>query len=313
MTSVAMAPSPAGRHLAAAVDERPALTVADLSHDFGPVEVLSRISLRVAAGEIVALIGPSGCGKTTLLNLCAGLLNMQSGRIDNPFVAQACMFQRPRLLPWKTALANIAIGLAARGMSRTRREERARALAHRLGLTDRDLERFPHQLSGGMQSRVALARALVIDPPLLLLDEPFSALDIGLKEELYALLLAHLAEHAPAALLVTHDLSEALRLSDQILAMAPEPGRIVGRFAIDMPRTGRNAAWVHHNTALLLTQPAIREAFALPSAAGAVTSASGSAQEEDPPEGLWRATSAASIRPLTPAPIVTHPRAGPRC
>src|SRR5690606_15131119 len=128
----------------------------------------------------------------------------------------ACMFQRPRLLPWKTALANIGIGLAAAGVRREARDRRARALARRLGLTERDLERFPHQLSGGMQSRVALARALAIDPELLLLDEPFSALDIGLKEELYLLLLEHLAERAPATLVVTHDLSEALRLSDRI-------------------------------------------------------------------------------------------------
>lgn len=310
MTPASIASQPAGERLARMGCDRPALVVDDLSHDFGPVEVLSRVSLRVEAGEIVALIGPSGCGKTTLLNLCAGLLTAHAGRVANPFAAQACMFQRPRLLPWKTALANIGIGLAAAGARPDARDRQARVLAHRLGLTDRDLERFPHQLSGGMQSRVALARALVIDPELLLLDEPFSALDIGLKEDLYLLLLQHLAERAPATLVVTHDLSEALRLSDRILAMAPEPGRIVGRFSIDMPRAGRDAAWVHHNTALLLADPAIREAFALPPVRSA-----NRLPDAGPAAGVLPDSPVAqsSICSLPASPVATTARGGPRC
>ncbi|MFA7666425.1 MAG: ATP-binding cassette domain-containing protein [Burkholderiaceae bacterium] len=287
-----------------------ALVVDDVSHAFGPLEVLSRVSLRVAAGEIVALIGPSGCGKSTLLNLSAGLLHLQSGRIDAPFPSQACMFQRPRLLPWKTARANIGIGLAAAGMARAERDARAGQLAGRLGLNARDLDCFPHQLSGGMQSRVALARALVIDPALLLLDEPFSALDIGLKEELYTLLLEHLAERSPATLVVTHDLSEALRLSHRILVMAPEPGRIVGHFEIERPRARRDADWVYRNLVALQADPAVRQAFGLPEARPAEPWAAAEATDEA------RAISpapASSIRAL-PTPAATGSAlSGPRC
>ena len=284
------------------------LLLTGVDHAFGPVEVLSNIDLRLDPGEIVALIGPSGCGKSTLLNLCAGLLYPRSGRVENGFATQACMFQRPRLLPWKTALANIGLGLAAAGTGRVERDRRARELGHRLGLDDRDLACFPHQLSGGMQSRVALARALAIDPPLLLLDEPFSALDIGLKEELYALLLEHVARRSPAALIVTHDLAEALRLSDRILAMAPEPGRIVGRFQVNAPRQARDASWVHRNTAALLAEPAIRLAFGLPENKGETTP-----QATSLAEPFLAPQSGASIVALPVAAGGSRPGAGPRC
>jgi len=212
----------------------------------------------------VALVGPSGCGKTTLLHLCAGLLHVREGSIDNGFSSQAFMFQQPRLLPWKTALDNIALGLAAVGMARAERERRAHELALRLGLSAVDLDRFPHQLSGGMQSRVSLARALVLEPQLLLLDEPFSALDVGLREELYRLLLAHLAARRMGVLMITHDLMEAVRLSDEILVMAPRPGRVVGRFTLALAPGRRDEAWIHRNTARLMQQAVVRASFGLP-------------------------------------------------
>lgn len=242
----------------------PALRVRRLHHAFARHEVLDGVDLDLEAGQIVALVGPSGCGKTTLLHLCAGLLHVREGSIDNGFSSQAFMFQQPRLLPWKTALDNIALGLAAVGMARAERERRARELALRLGLSAVDLDRFPHQLSGGMQSRVSLARALVLEPQLLLLDEPFSALDVGLREELYRLLLAHLAARRMGVLMITHDLMEAVRLSDEILVMAPRPGRIVGRFTLALAPERRDEAWIHRNTARLMQQAVVRASFGLP-------------------------------------------------
>ncbi|MFA7505351.1 MAG: ATP-binding cassette domain-containing protein [Burkholderiaceae bacterium] len=254
-------PNPASPGPAASAGPR--LEVRGLEHAFALRPVLEDIALDVAAGEVLALVGPSGCGKTTLLHLCAGLLQVRSGRLDNDFARPACMFQQPRLLPWKPALDNIALGLKAAGIGRAEREARARALGLRLGLVEDDLGKFPHQLSGGMQSRVALARALVLEPDLLLLDEPFSALDIGLKTELYGLLLEHMRERTMGVLMITHDLMEAVRLSDTILVMTPSPGRIARRFAIDRPAMQRDDAFVHRVTASLLQDPVVRKCFDL--------------------------------------------------
>lgn len=255
----------------------PRLTVRGVHHAFARREVLAGINVVVDGGQVVALVGPSGCGKTTLLHLCAGMLRPSEGLIENGFATPACMFQQPRLLPWKTALDNIALGLAARGDGRARREDRARELALRLGLGHADLAKYPHELSGGMQSRVALARALAIEPDLLLLDEPFSALDIGLREELYALLLAHLAARPMGVLMITHDLMEAVRLSDRILVMATDPGRIAARFELGTPASGRDSDWIHAATAQLLRRPIVRACFGLPAPAETSPRAAGSA------------------------------------
>ena len=248
----------------------PRLELQGISHRFGPERVVENIDLRLDAGRCAALVGPSGCGKTTLLRIAAGLLEPESGTICNGFETSACVFQEPRLLPWRRAAANIALGLEAQGRSRRFRSARAAALAQRVGLEPEALERYPHELSGGMRQRVALARAITIEPDLLLLDEPFSALDIGLRFDLQNLLLAELRQRGTAALLVTHDLGEALRLADELIVLRPEPGRIVQRRSLQMPRSQRDGAWRSARLAELLADPAVATAFGLPARAQAV-------------------------------------------
>jgi NitT/TauT family transport system ATP-binding protein len=240
------------------------LVVEGLSHAFGVRTVLEVVGFTLAAGRTLALVGPSGCGKTTALHLVAGLAARQAGHIDNGFARPACVFQQPRLLPWKTALQNIALGLKALGTGRAERERRARELALRMGLANADLALYPSALSGGMQSRVALARALAIEPDLLLLDEPFAALDIGLRTELHALLRAEQRGRGVAMLLITHDLAEAVKLADEICVMATAPGRVVWRWRLARDHAARDEAWVAATAAQLLAAPAVREAFGLP-------------------------------------------------
>lgn len=243
------------------------LTISALNHRFGYQHVLEEIDMQVADGETVALVGPSGCGKTTLLNLAAGLLSPWEGRIASSFTRPAMMFQQPRLLPWKRTGDNIALGLKALGMPRADRDRRAAELAARMGLTEDDLDKYPGALSGGMQSRAALARAFAVQPDLLLLDEAFSALDIGLKSELYTLLSRERAAAGSAVLMITHDLMEAVRLADRILVMCGSPGRIVAQHRIGTPVAERDESWVFAHTAEFIRWPDIRAAFALPALA----------------------------------------------
>lgn len=249
------------------------LRLSGVGHAFGPRAVLEGVDLAVSRGQTVALVGPSGCGKTTLLHLVAGLLPLREGRIANRFASVACMFQQPRLLPWKTARENVALGLKARGVARGERTRRADELGQRLGLSAEDMAKFPHELSGGMQSRVALARALVLDPQLLLLDEPFVSLDIGLKAELYALLAEHQASRGMAVLMITHDLMEAVRLSNRILVMVADPGRIARRLVLRGDPARRDDDWVYRSTAALLRDEVVRLSFGLQKTQGAAAAA----------------------------------------
>ena len=242
----------------------PLLQLQDVHHRYGPVEVLHGVDLVLPPARLLALLGPSGCGKTTLLHLAAGLIDPHEGQVQRATDSLSVLFQQPRLLPWKTTLANIALPLRAAGLARPRALREAAAMAAAVGLDRRAQEAWPLQLSGGMQSRAALARALAVQPALLLADEPFAALDIGLKAQMHELLLAHAARHGMAVLMITHDPAEAVRLAHEVLVMAAEPGRVVARFEPPGHPARRSEAAVLEATAALLALPAVRGAFGLP-------------------------------------------------
>jgi NitT/TauT family transport system ATP-binding protein len=200
----------------------------------GDVIALTEVELTVAAGEFVSLIGPSGCGKSTLLRLIADLDTATTGeleifgkpaskaRVDQDY---GIAFQQAGLLPWRTVGGNIALPLELHGMAKPARSARVAELAELVGLTD-FIDRYPDQLSGGMQQRVAIARALAEQPRLLLMDEPFGALDEMTREYLQAELARIAAETGAAVVFVTHSIPEAVFLSDRVVVMSPRPGRI---------------------------------------------------------------------------------------
>jgi sulfonate transport system ATP-binding protein len=203
-------------------------------------EALRGVDVRVGEGEIVAILGGSGCGKTTLLRLIAGLDEASSGtievdgqRLDGPHPTVSAVFQEPRLLPWLTTAANIAFG--GRRLARAEREARVEVLLGRVGLGGYG-GRWPRELSGGQQQRIAIARALIGRPGVLLLDEPFSALDPFTRASLHGLVLDLWRELGPAVLMVTHDIEEAVVLADRIVVMRPHPGRVQETLGVDLPR-----------------------------------------------------------------------------
>lgn len=249
--------------MAGKIMQRTALSISHLGHSFGPQKVLDDISFELPKGDVVAVVGPSGGGKTTLLHLCAGMLEVEEGNIHNPFDRVAFAFQEPRLLPWQTARDNIAFGLKAAGVKKAERWKMAEDVALKFGLDMQALDKFPKDLSGGMRQRVSFARALITHPELFFLDEPFSALDIGLKQELQQILIEENRTHKLSILFITHDLMEAVRLSNQIVLLAGEPGRIVKRYHIDRPQHERNNHFVYETTANMLADPCIVETFGL--------------------------------------------------
>lgn len=201
---------------------------------------LSGIDLSVAEGEIVVVVGASGCGKTTLVRLLAGLERAERGQlrldgepIDGPHPRIGVVFQEPRLFPWLTVADNVGFGLA--GLSAPRRRERVDAALGRVGLANHG-SRWPRELSGGQAQRVAIARALAAEPELILLDEPFSALDPDTRAGLQDHVAELMADGRGAILLVTHDVDEAAVLADRVVVLAPHPGRIAQVIRIDAPR-----------------------------------------------------------------------------
>ncbi|PWK61302.1 ABC transporter ATP-binding protein [Aminobacter sp. AP02] len=204
--------------------------------------VLRHVSFDVREGEIVSLIGESGCGKTTLLRIIQGLIRLDAGavKVDGQTVTKpgpdrGFVFQQASLLPWRSARANVEFGLELQGVPAASRRDQAQKLLRLVGL-ETSGEQFPHQLSGGMQQRIGLARALAIDPSILLMDEPFSALDAQTREELQGELLRIQRETGKTIIFVTHDLDEAIYLSNRVFVLGAKPGRV--KKIIDVPFTG---------------------------------------------------------------------------
>ncbi|MCL5733980.1 MAG: ATP-binding cassette domain-containing protein [Actinobacteria bacterium] len=188
---------------------------------FDSLEVFRDLSLHVADNQIVGVVGPSGSGKTTLLKLVAGMVQADEGTIAVDPGAIGYVFQEPRLLPWRTSLDNVAATLRARGWEKTEARERAAAWIERVGLKGFE-DYHPAELSGGMAQRVSIARAFAVDPRVLLLDEPFSNVDLALKDSLMEILQRIIREGQTTVMYVTHDLTEALRLADRIVEITPE-------------------------------------------------------------------------------------------
>jgi NitT/TauT family transport system ATP-binding protein len=202
------------------------------------VEALAGIELAVAKGDFLTLLGPSGCGKSTLLRILAGLIEPSSGRIvhsDDLLRRVGFVFQEPTLMPWATAWSNVHLPLRLAGEGRRSASPRVSAALHSVGLGG-FADAYPRQLSGGMRMRVSIARALVTDPELLLLDEPFAALDEFTRFRLNEDLLQLWHERRCTVVFVTHSVFEAVFLSNRIVVMTPRPGRIVADRAIDLPR-----------------------------------------------------------------------------
>ena len=231
-----------------------AISIQNLTVRFGDVVAVDNVSLDFEEGEFISIVGPSGCGKTTILNMLTGLMPVQQGKVSllgkKPFAGNpdvAYMLARDCLLPWRTALGNAMYGTEVRGMDPAESEHHARELLAHVGLKGFE-NSFPKELSHGMRQRCALARTFALDSPVLLMDEPFGALDAHTKLQLEDLLLELWSEKKRTVVFITHDLSEAVAMSDRVIVMSPRPGRVSGDVHIDLarPRHVRALQMDHH-------------------------------------------------------------------
>ena len=222
-----------------------AISVTFRSRDAGSARytAVADTTLRIAPGEFVSVVGPTGCGKSTLLNIAAGLLEPSSGEVrvfGEPLrgtnARAGYMFQAEALMPWRSAIDNVMLGLQYRGVPDGQARAQAQAWLARVGLQEFG-DRYPHQLSGGMRKRTALAQVLALDPDIILMDEPFSALDIQTRQLMENEVLDLWAARRKAVLFITHDLDEAIAMSDRVVVLSAGPAtHPIGEFAIDLPR-----------------------------------------------------------------------------
>ena len=218
------------------------LQISHLSADYGGKPALADINLTLDSGELLVVLGPSGCGKTTLLNLIAGFVPYQHGsitlegrRVEGPGAERGVVFQNEGLLPWRNVQDNVALGLQLAGVGKTQRRATAARMLKKVGLEGAE-KRFIWQLSGGQRQRVGIARALAANPQLLLLDEPFGALDAFTREQMQTLLLSLWHETGKKVLLITHDIEEAVFMATELILLSPGPGRVLERLPLDFGR-----------------------------------------------------------------------------
>lgn len=218
------------------------LQISHLSADYGGKPALADINLTLESGELLVVLGPSGCGKTTLLNLIAGFVPYQHGsitlegqRVTGPGAERGVVFQNEGLLPWRDVQDNVALGLQLAGVDKAQRRQAAAQMLKKVGLEGAE-KRFIWQLSGGQRQRVGIARALAANPQLLLLDEPFGALDAFTREQMQTLLLKLWHETGKQVLLITHDIEEAIFMATELVLLSPGPGRVVERLRLDFSR-----------------------------------------------------------------------------
>jgi NitT/TauT family transport system ATP-binding protein len=225
------------------------IDISGVSHSYGEngsgTLALDDVSLEVGAGEFVAFLGPSGCGKSTLLMCIAGLLRQSGGnvsidsqRVERPYTDLGIVFQDPVLLDWRTALENIMLQAEARKLDKARARERAHTLMERADIAGFE-DAYPGELSGGMRQRVSICRALLHDPPLLMMDEPFAALDALTRDQMAIDLQTLWLAEKKTVVFVTHSISEAVFLADRIVVFSPRPGRILEIVPVDLPRPRR--------------------------------------------------------------------------
>lgn len=218
------------------------LQISHLSADYGGKPALADINLTLESGELLVVLGPSGCGKTTLLNLIAGFVPYQHGsitlegqQVTGPGAERGVVFQNEGLLPWRNVQDNVALGLQLTGVDKAQRRQAAAQMLKKVGLEGAE-KRFIWQLSGGQRQRVGIARALAASPQLLLLDEPFGALDAFTREQMQTLLLKLWHETGKQVLLITHDIEEAIFMATELVLLSPGPGRVVERLPLDFSR-----------------------------------------------------------------------------
>ncbi|WLP19497.1 taurine ABC transporter ATP-binding subunit [Raoultella ornithinolytica] len=218
------------------------LQISHLSADYGGKPALADINLTLDSGELLVVLGPSGCGKTTLLNLIAGFVPYQHGsitlegqRVEGPGAERGVVFQHEGLLPWRNVQDNVALGLQLAGVDKAARRETAVRMLKKVGLEGAE-KRFIWQLSGGQRQRVGIARALAANPQLMLLDEPFGALDAFTREQMQTLLLSLWHETGKQVLLITHDIEEAVFMATELVLLSPGPGRVLERLPLNFGR-----------------------------------------------------------------------------